>query len=127
MVAATALYGALLVPLYIFMSARIIVFRRGNRVAFGDKGHAALEVMIRAHGNFAEYVPFTLVLMALAEINGVAAALLHGVGLALLIGRYTHGLGLCFAANPLRWRTLGMVLTFTALASAALLCLFSVL
>lgn len=124
MLTATPLYAVLLVPLYFILSTRVILYRRRNRVAYGDKSYPPFAAMIRAHGNFAEYVPIILMLMALAELNGVSPAALHLTGLILLAGRWMHGLGMAYRPKEFRWRVWGMWLTFTALALAALLCLW---
>ncbi|MCS6759577.1 MAG: MAPEG family protein [Candidatus Devosia euplotis] len=57
---------------------------------------------IRQHGNFIEWVPLTLVLMILAEAQGIDALWLHAAGVLLLIGRLAHPFGLKIdnAAHP---------------------------
>ena len=125
MLTATPLYAALLVPLYLVLAVRVIIYRRRNRVAYGDKAYPPFQAMIRAHGNFAEYVPFTLVLMALAEINGIPGPWVHLTGFVLLSGRFMHGLGMAFRPKQFSWRVWGMWLTFAAMTFAGLLCLAS--
>jgi uncharacterized membrane protein YecN with MAPEG domain len=74
------------------------------------------------HAIFAEYGPFTLLLMALAESMAPPRLLLHLVGLILLAGRVMHAYGLSQTPHILRYRAWGMTLTFTALGIAALIC-----
>jgi uncharacterized membrane protein YecN with MAPEG domain len=62
----TALFAGLLAPLYIVLALRVIGSRRSARVALGDGGDPALTRRMRVHANFAEYAPFTLLLMGLA-------------------------------------------------------------
>ena len=62
----TALYASLLAPLFILLSARVIGARRSAKVPVGDGGNTVLLRRMRVHANFAEYVPFALLLMALA-------------------------------------------------------------
>jgi uncharacterized membrane protein YecN with MAPEG domain len=76
------------------------------------------------HANFAEYVPLALILLVLAELTGAAGLTLHALGLALLIGRVLHAYGVSQAEEDYRFRVAGMALTFVALISGALLCLF---
>jgi uncharacterized protein len=123
----TALYAGLLAPLYLILTIRIVSMRFGARIALGDGGDKALEKRIRAHGNFAEYVPFTLILLALAESLGAAHWALHGSGAALLIGRHAHAIALSAPRQILKLRMAGMMLTFTALAIAAAACLWGAL
>jgi uncharacterized membrane protein YecN with MAPEG domain len=110
--------------LYLGLSVRVIRWRRRELVALGDGGRPALQRALRVHGNFAEYVPLALILLALAELTGAAALLLHLLGLALLGGRALHAYGVSQAEENYRFRAAGMVLTFATLVAGALLCLF---
>jgi hypothetical protein len=77
---------------------------------------------MRVHANFAEYVPFALLLMALAENMAPPRPLVHLVGLILIAGRLMHAYGLSQTPQILRYRVWGMQLTFAALGIAALIC-----
>ena len=117
----TCLYAALLVLLFLYLSQRIIVFRRGHRVDMGSGAHVLLNRYIRAHGNFVEYAPLSLVLLALLEQGGWPAWLLHVLGLGTLGGRLAHAWSFSVAELRLRSRAIGMVLTLTTLGVMALL------
>ena len=67
----TPIYAGLLALLFILLSMRVIGTRRAARVALGDGGIPALLRRQRVHGNFAEYAPLALLLMALAELQGL--------------------------------------------------------
>ena len=121
----TALYAALLAPLFLLLSAHTISRRRQEKVAFGDGGDTALLQRIRAHANFAEYVPFVLVLLAAAETSGISILVLHATGLSLVAGRYVHAWGVTRTPHSIRLRVIGMALTFTAISLGALACLFA--
>lgn len=116
----TAFYGSLLALLFLGLSLNVIRLRYHYRVAFGYEGPLPLQRAIRGQANFAEYVPLTLLLLLCLELLGGPAWALHATGLCLLAGRLAHGI--CFAclesAAPLR--TGGMLLTFAALAIAAI-------
>jgi uncharacterized membrane protein YecN with MAPEG domain len=75
------------------------------------------------HANFAEYVPFALVLLGLAESLHAPLALLHALGIALLAGRLTHAYGVSRQNEQYRFRIAGMTLTLVVLGLAALTCL----
>jgi uncharacterized protein len=92
MFAVTGIYAAILALFFLFLTARVIIYRRENRISLGDAGDPQLLARVRAQGNFAEYVPFALILMALAEGQGTAALWLHLCGVMLLVGRLAHGL-----------------------------------
>ena len=123
----TALYAGLLVPLFLFLSFRVIGGRRGARVAVGDGGDKDLLRRMRVHANFAEYVPLALVLIGLAESLSTDARLLHLLGIALVLGRIVHAYGVSQTREILAFRVTGMMMTFTVLLVAAAACMFGAL
>lgn len=123
----TALYAALLVPVFILLSVRVIRLRRKARVAIGDGGNLMLLRRMRVQANFAEYVPLTLLLMALAESLQTPAVLLHVMGIGLLAGRLLHAYGVSQPKENFRLRVAGMAATLTIMGSAALACLLRAL
>ena len=85
--------------------ALIVSSKRGKfGVAIMDGGHPELALWIRKHGNFAEFVPFALFLMALAEARGMPVTWLHVLGIGLLAARALHlfGINLQNPADPFR-------------------------
>lgn len=119
----TALYAALLAPVLIVLAVRVIAFRRAERVSLGDGGNTVLLRRVRAHANFIEYAPYTLLLLGLLETLRAAPAYLHAIGIALLAGRIAHAIALSSPGGIMLLRVGGMALTFTALTLAALGCL----
>ena len=119
----TALYAGLLALLFVGLSVQVIRRRVSNMVSLGDGGDAELSRRVRVHGNFAEYVPLALILIALSETLGAPALLLHALGLATLVGRASHAWGLSPANKMQAFRTVGMMLTFAALIIGAATCL----
>ena len=63
-------YAAVLAFVYIVLSARVIQARRSAKVAIGTRGDVHLERIMRVHANFAEYVPFALLLATFIEMQG---------------------------------------------------------
>ncbi|MGA9823284.1 MAG: MAPEG family protein [Methylocystis sp.] len=120
----TAFYASLLVPLYILLAARTILMRFSARVSVGDGGDKELLRRMRVHANFAEYVPFALLLMGLAESLALDARLLHGVGIVLALGRYAHAYGMSRRKDILPLRTGGMIATLSVLIVLAASCFF---
>jgi len=117
--AATALWAGILALIYVPLGMRIVPLRRARRQSLGDGGHADLATATRAHGNFAEYVPLALVLMAIVEINGLPAVGVHGLGLTLTVGRLLHWRGLrADRATPAR--VIAMVLTWMVFLAGGL-------
>lgn len=116
----TALYAALLALLFLALSFAVIRQRYRTRVAIGTGRDPGLERAMRVHANFAEYAPFALLLMLLAELLGAASWWVHGLGLALVAGRVLHAYGVSQTSERLQFRQAGMVLTFGAIAAAAI-------
>lgn len=116
----TPVYAGLLALVFVALSIRVIGARRGAGISLGDGGDKALLRRQRVHANFAEYVPLALMLMLLAELQGVPRPVLHGLGLALLAGRLVHAAGVSREPENFKLRVTGMALTFTALISGAL-------
>jgi hypothetical protein len=102
---------------------RVIRQRRNSRVAVGDGGDATLLRCMRVHANFAEYVPFALLLMALAENIGAYPWLIHASGAVLAAARLVHAAGVSQAKENFMLRTAGMAGTFTVMAVMGLTCL----
>jgi uncharacterized membrane protein YecN with MAPEG domain len=120
--AITAFYASLLALLFILLSARVIAQRREAKVEIGHGESAQLLRRMRVHANFAEYVPFALLLMTLAESLRAPSIILHLLGLALVAARVVHAYGLSQTPHILRLRALGIMLTFTVIGIAAALC-----
>jgi uncharacterized membrane protein YecN with MAPEG domain len=84
----------------IYMSLTIGVMRQRfkTRVELGDGGGTAetrgLQIAIRAHANFAEYVPLALILLGGIEAAGAPRLLVLGLNGALILGRLLHPLGM---------------------------------
>ncbi len=117
----TALYAALLTPILLFLTFRVIGHRRAQRVEIGDGGDRELLRRMRVHANFVETVPMALILLALAESLKGPVLILHAIGLALLIGRLVHAYALAQEPHIMQLRVAGMVATLTAIIAAALI------
>ncbi|MCH9764998.1 MAG: MAPEG family protein, partial [Alphaproteobacteria bacterium] len=102
MMAITALYAAPLAALFIWLSFRVIARRRSALVPYGPGEDRDLLQRMRIHANFAEYTPFALIVMMLAESLSAPHLLLHLIGLLLLAGRFIHGIGLSQNPNKIK-------------------------
>ena len=76
---------------------------------------------MRVHANCAEYAPIALITLGLAESLDAPALALHAIGLTMTVGRFVHAYALSQNPHIMRFRVLGMVLTFAAIAAAAIL------
>lgn len=104
------------------LSLRVIAKRRGG-ISLGDGGDEGMLPRIRAHANFAEYVPLVLVMMALLASSRTSIYVLHGLGVALLLGRILHGYALSFSDGFPLSRVAGTGLTLATLIVGAVLCI----
>ena len=122
--ATTALYAGVLALLYVFLSFRVIFMRRSARVEIGTGESKELLRRTRVHANFAEYAPYALLLMGLAESLQARPLTLHVAGATLLAGRVMHAYGLSQTPHIMPLRGGGMVLTFTSLLTGAAACIW---
>ncbi len=76
---------------------------------------------MRAHANFAEYVPFAVLLLILAEWGGASPWLLHALGALLVAARLSHGIGVAQDPEDYRFRVFGMMGRFSVMGIAAVL------
>ena len=123
----TAFYAALLGLLLIALAARVSLNRRASHTSLGDGGHDRLTKAIRAHGNFIEYVPMALILMAFLEVDQTAHWVLHIFGVALVLGRIMHGIGIMSDKAVNAGRFYGSALTWLVILVASLLILWRLL
>ncbi|MGA0024714.1 MAG: MAPEG family protein [Burkholderiales bacterium] len=119
----TPLYAALLGLMFVALSVRTIRLRRRYRVAIGDGRNTLLQRAMRVNANFSEYVPLTLLLIWFVELHDGPRLHVHALGIALLCGRVLHAWGVSQDKENLRYRTAGMMLTFSVLITASLLIL----
>lgn len=121
MLIVTSVIASILTIVFIRLSFAVIRLRRANRVAIGSGGNEELERAIRAQGNFAEYVPFGIILIACLEANGAPWWLAAVPGMTLIIGRLIHAKGINEPPPNFRKRVLGMAFTFNTLIALAVL------
>lgn len=117
----TSIIASALTIILIKLSFAVIGLRRKNKVGLGSGGHAELERAIRAQGNFTEYVPFGIILIACLELNAAPGWLVAIPGITLIIGRLIHAVGINEPAPNFSKRVLGMKLTFGTLITLVIL------
>lgn len=121
MLLVTALIASVLTVIFIKLSFAVIGLRRKNKVGLGSGGHDDLERAIRAQGNFAEYVPFGILLIACLELNGAPWWLVALPGASLIVGRLIHAAGINVPPPDFSKRILGMQFTFLTLITLVFL------
>lgn len=111
----TGFYGALAALLLIVLAANVIRNRGRHKVGLGDGDNPHMMRAVRIHANAVEYVPITLIVMMLFELERGAPLQLHISGIALIAGRVAHVWGLSHSSGISLGRASGIVLTFVAI------------
>ena len=128
--AITSFYAALLAIIFILMSGWIVAGRMQTDTLQGDGGHGDLVRRIRSQGNFAEYVPYALLLIALLEASGASHTLIQVLCVVLLVARLLHPIGMFAPKNSPRQficRGGGILSTFVVVLVAAVALLIRVI
>lgn len=121
--ATTAFYAAVLALIYVALSGWVVAGRLTGDVLHGDGGDRSLMKRIRSHGNFAEYVPLTLLLIAFLEAAGASGALVRTLLIVLVVARLLHPVGMLAPKNSAQQyacRGGGMVATLSVMGVAAI-------
>jgi uncharacterized protein len=123
----TGIYAAIAALLVIALSFRVIFRRHSMKTGIGDGGDHELSKRIRVHANAVEYLPLGLVLLLLIEWNQTLPMIVHGFGIALIVGRLLHAFGLSRTSGPSPGRVFGMIITLTAMLGMAAILLWQAL
>jgi len=126
-IAALMLWSGLLGLLYLVLAGWVVRHRYRAKVGIGDGGDPALARAVRVHGNFAEYVPLTLVLLLLLATAGWGSLYIHVLAGVLFAARLAHALGLAGSDGPSIGRGAGMLGTWGVLAAASVMALVTAL
>ena len=116
----TPLFAALLALLFIYLSYGVVRIRFGQKISSGHGDLRSLERAIRAHGNFSEYVPITLILLWFVETLTMSRLMVLVLGSVFIIGRVLHVIGMM---NPKKWlicRQIGILSTFAVITILSL-------
>ena len=117
----TPYYAAILALLFIILSIRTIKTRREHKVAIGDGGEKSILRASRVHANFSEYVPFTILLIAILEMQSYSDWMIHGLCVALVAARIAHAYGVSQANENFKFRIFGTATTINIIGICAFL------
>ncbi|MGI9130316.1 MAG: MAPEG family protein [Candidatus Methylopumilus sp.] len=115
----TAIYAAILTFVYVKLTLNVINLRRQNQVSLGDGGREDLQQAIRSHGNFAEYVPLGLILLACLEANHIHWTIVLLLGGVFTVGRLYYAKAFLEATHNIELRVKGMKYTLWGLQALA--------
>lgn len=117
----TTLFAAVATLIYVYLAVRVIILRGQHRVSIGDGDIPELKVAMRAHANFNEYIPLSLLMLLLLELTGVTTVYLYMFGAMILLGRVLHAFVFRSPKTTVSiTRIIAMVCTFTPLIVASL-------
>ncbi|HQT47524.1 MAG TPA: MAPEG family protein [Acidocella sp.] len=112
--------------IFLALTGGVTSQRFRSRVMLGEGGSepgaAALKLAVRAHANFAEYVPLALILLAGIEAAGAPRDLVIGLAVALVLGRLGHAFGM-FRPAPNPFRACGALVTWAVIGVACVTAL----
>lgn len=121
----TAIYAALLALLLLFLALRVVLLRRKYKVGIGSNQNKELARAIRVHANALEYVPITLLMLAIAEVNGVNNYIVNGAGMTLVLARVLHAYGFSRSAGVSFGRFYGTLLSWLTIIALSLCLLMT--
>ena len=89
-----------------------------------SQDYGLLQRKIRAHGNFAEYVPHALLFVLVLELMQVQIWLLWLLGSSLSVARIAHAWGLIKTYGPSPGRAIGFFLTWFVYIVGSAACIY---
>jgi uncharacterized membrane protein YecN with MAPEG domain len=114
---------------FMVLSFNVVRLRIKTRTMLGDGGEkddaASMQVAVRMHGNFAEYVPFALLLLGGIEAAHADHSLVLTLAVMLVVGRLAHPFGMLRPAPNLA-RGGGAMLTWAMMIIASVTALLAV-
>jgi uncharacterized membrane protein YecN with MAPEG domain len=118
-------FAALLGLIFVYLTIRTVIQRRKAKVAVGDGGSEELQRAMRAHANFIEYVPITLLILTFLEMRQAGIYVMIVLGGVLLVGRCLHAFGISQVKENFKFRKIGMYMTVFSLIGGSLGLLFT--
>lgn len=91
---------------------------------YQDGGDETLRRRMRAFGNFIEYTPMCVIIIAVMEFNQIEPKILWWLGGAFIAGRLLHSIGMLTNPHFPLPRILGMLSTYAALIAGLVWWLF---
>lgn len=124
LIPATLITAGLLGLVFMVLTIRVVARRAGQKIMIGDGGDADMLERIRAHANFTEHVPLTLILMGGIELStGHGSLWLWGTGAALVLARIAHAIGMS-RPSPNVFRAVGALASWVIILGLSLWALW---
>ncbi len=120
----TPFYAAVMTIMYSFLSLKIIRLRWKHKVGIGDGDISELRRAIRVHGNFSEYAALAIILLFFLESSYGYHRTVFVLGMALILSRLSHALGLWAHGGATKRRVFGTAVTLSVLNISAFLLIY---
>jgi uncharacterized membrane protein YecN with MAPEG domain len=117
-------YAALLALIFVILSARVVQMRASTKIMIGIGNNPVIERRIRVHGNFAEYVPLAVLLLAFMEMQSQPRLVIHILCIALVVARIVHAIGVTPVDENFPMRVASVLTTFAVIIVASLMLLY---
>ena len=111
----TPLFAGIFGLIYIWLSYGVIKLRLNKKISLGSGGDEELEIAMRVHSNFIEYVPICLILLWFLEIVTYSSGLSFILACVLILARLAHIIGLNDTGKKFIFRQIGVLGTFTVI------------
>ncbi len=95
------------------LSLEVIKLRTQYQVTYGDAGFCELQTALRVQSNAIEYIPISMLLLLMMEMNGAPVWAIHLCGLIFIIARIFHYFGLKHRERT--WRHFGQITTYSSM------------
>jgi len=126
LISVTPIYIAVLGLLFIPFTLRVGLYRVKTKINIGTGDDPEMVRRMRGQANFIETVPMALFLLISMEVLGASDTWLHVLGLALVLGRIAHYIGLT-ELGPIVFRVTGMLATIGTILAGSVWILIDVL
>ncbi len=117
----TTILSGFLAIILIVLSARVIAARQAGSASDDEKSKDLIDRRMRGQANFVEYVPLTLVLFAILELQHFNAMVLSVLALMFAFARAIHGYAFGFSDHWPFGRFYGTLITFTVIGILGLI------
>ena len=114
----TSLYTGLSIFIALALIVWVVKGRQSEKVPLGDGGSREVMLRMRAQSNFVETALILLIALGLMEFHGMPAWFLHLFGIALVVSRTAHPIGMTNRYPQYPFRSGGTITTLLLMACA---------
>lgn len=114
----TSFTASVLAIMLVALSIYVGIYRNTAKIMVGTGNDEKLTIRIRAQGNFTEYAPMALIIIALCEYQKFSSTLVLILAALIIIGRLTHAIGML--KNLVIFKFIGMIGTYLCIIIGAI-------